>query len=99
VVIISRGRLIVESSLEELTAQVGGAVRIRSSDNARLGVVLAGEAIRVEAGEAHALVAYGTTSDRVGDLAFDHGIRVHELAADGSSLEEVFLELTARSDG
>jgi ABC-2 type transport system ATP-binding protein len=99
VVIISGGRLVVESSLEELTARVGGAVRIRSSDNVKLRGILAEETIRVEAGESHALVAYGATSDRIGDLAFDNGIRIHELVADGSSLEEVFLELTARSEG
>src|SRR6202042_1414162 len=36
VLIISRGRLVIESSLAELTARAGGAVRVRSADPERL---------------------------------------------------------------
>jgi ABC-2 type transport system ATP-binding protein len=36
VLIISRGRLVIESSLSDLTAQVGGAIRVRSADPAKL---------------------------------------------------------------
>ena len=43
------------------------------------------------------LLAHGTTSERVGDIAFAAGIPVHELIAESSSLEEVFLSLTAES--
>jgi ABC-2 type transport system ATP-binding protein len=98
VLIISQGRLVVESSLEELTSRVGGAVRIRTSDNDRFLAALQNAGIRGEMGESHVVVAYGATCERVGDLAFDNGLRVHELTADGSSLEEIFLELTARTD-
>ena len=38
---------------------------------------------------------HGTTSDRVGDIAFAARIPIHELASEASSLEEVFLELTS----
>jgi len=43
----------------------------------------------------HALLVHGTTSDRVGDIAFAAGVPVHELVAEGSSLEEIFLDLTS----
>ena len=43
----------------------------------------------------HALLAHGTTSERVGDIAFAAGVPIHELVAEGSSLEDVFLELTS----
>ena len=36
VLIISRGRLVIESSLSDLTARVGGAIRVRSADPAKL---------------------------------------------------------------
>src|ERR1700735_2380594 len=36
VLIISRGRLVIESSLAELTARAGGAIRVRSADPERL---------------------------------------------------------------
>jgi hypothetical protein len=45
------------------------------------------------------LLVEGAAPERVGDLAAEHGIRLHELVMDhaDASLENVFLELT--SDG
>ncbi len=97
VLIISRGRLVVETSLERLTARVGGSVRVRSPQLAQLAEALRREQIETTASNDHALLAHGTTSDRVGDVAFAAGIPVHELVAEGSSLEEVFLELTSET--
>ncbi len=95
VLIINHGRLVVESSLDQLTARVGGSVRVRSPRLSQLAEVLQREQIETSTTNDHALLAHGTTSDRVGDIAFAAGIPVHELAAEGSSLEEIFLELTA----
>jgi ABC-2 type transport system ATP-binding protein len=39
----------------------------------------------------------GIPQDRLGDLAFDNGIRVHELAPLQASLEQAFMELTRDS--
>jgi hypothetical protein len=44
-----------------------------------------------------ALVVHGLAADRIGDLAFENGIRLHELALAHASLEEAFMELTAAS--
>jgi ABC-2 type transport system ATP-binding protein len=44
-----------------------------------------------------ALVAQGLPVDQIGDLAFENGIRLHELAPAQASLEEAFMELTADS--
>ena len=35
------------------------------------------------------------TAETVGDIAFDKGIRLHELTMVRASLEEAFMELTA----
>ena len=96
VLIISRGELIVESSLEQLTARVGGSVRVRAPELAKLAEALNREQIETTPSD-HALVAHGTTRERVGDIAFAAGVAIHELVDDGSSLEEVFLALTAES--
>jgi ABC-2 type transport system ATP-binding protein len=40
------------------------------------------------------LTVRGTSTSRIGDLAFDHGIRIHELAPHQASLEEAFMEMT-----
>ena len=95
VLIINRGKLVVESSLEQLTARVGGSVRVRTPETARLLEALGREQLGATTSSDHTLLVHGTTSERVGDVAFAAGVPVHELVADGSSLEEVFLELTA----
>jgi ABC-2 type transport system ATP-binding protein len=43
------------------------------------------------------LTVRGLTSDQVGDLAFEYGVRLHELTVVRASLEEAFMELTADS--
>jgi ABC-2 type transport system ATP-binding protein len=94
VLIINRGRLVISSSLAELTARAGGAVRVRSSDPQRLATALRDEALQVTRGTDHALLVQGASSERVGDIAFAAGVPVHELVLDGGGLEDVFLELT-----
>lgn len=94
VLIINRGRLVVESPLAELTARIGGSVRVRTPEAGRLEEALRREQIDTATTNGQALLAYGTTSERIGDIAFAANIRVHELVAQSSSLEDVFLELT-----
>jgi ABC-2 type transport system ATP-binding protein len=97
VLIISRGRLVVESSLAELTARAGGAVRVRSADSQRLAAALRDADLQVTTGTGHALLVKGASSERVGEIAFAAGVPVHELVNDGGALEEIFLELTSEA--
>jgi ABC-2 type transport system ATP-binding protein len=94
VLIINRGRLVVESSLEQLTARVGGSVRVRTPNVEQLRHALDREQLQTSASNEHVLLVHGTTSEHVGDVAFATGIPVHELVTEGSSLEQIFLELT-----
>ncbi len=95
VLIISRGRLVIESPLAELTARAGGAVRVRSADPERLATALRHEELQVTAGSDQALLVNGASSDRVGEIAFAAGVPVHELMTAGASLEDIFLQLTS----
>jgi ABC-2 type transport system ATP-binding protein len=95
VLIINHGRLVTESSLDDLTARVGGAVRVRSPQLTQLAEALHRDGIESSVNNDHALIALGTTSEHVGDVALAAGIAVHELVTEGSSLEEVFLDLTS----
>ena len=95
VLIINRGRLVVESSLEQLTAHVGGSVRVRTPEPEKLSAALRRAGIETTPSNDHTLLAHGTSSERVGDLAFAAQVPIHELIAESSSLEEVFLELTS----
>jgi ABC-2 type transport system ATP-binding protein len=95
VLIINRGRLVAESSLEQLTARVGGSVRVRSPEPDKLLAALKGAGIDTTPSNDHTVLAHGTTSEHVGDLAFAAQVPLHELIAESSSLEDVFLELTS----
>jgi ABC-2 type transport system ATP-binding protein len=98
VLIINHGRLVTESSLSDLTARVSGSVRIRSPHLERLADALRGEGIQSTLEVDQTLHALATNAERVGDIAFAAGVVIHELVAEGSSLEEVFLELTSGGD-
>ena len=96
VLIINRGRFVAESPLAQLTARVGGSVRIRTPEPDRLRKALEQEQIRTSRSNEHALLAHGTSSEQVGRIAFAAGVPLYELVAESSSLEDVFLELTAQ---
>jgi ABC-2 type transport system ATP-binding protein len=97
VLIISHGRLVLSSSLAELTGRSGGAVRVRTGDPQRLTTALRDEALQVTTDTDHALLVQGASSERVGDIAFAAGVPVHELVNDAGLLEDIFLELTSRA--
>ena len=95
VLIINHGRLVAESTLDDLTARVGGAVRVQSPQLDALAAALQGQGIVTTRSNDHALLAQGTTKERVGDIALAAGVAIYELVTEGSSLEEVFLDLTS----
>jgi ABC-2 type transport system ATP-binding protein len=49
------------------------------------------------AGADGTLTVHGLTAVQVGDIAFEHGVRLHELTVVRASLEAAFMELTADS--
>jgi ABC-2 type transport system ATP-binding protein len=97
VIVIGRGRLIADCGMAELIARSSGqAVLVRTSqpdDLARVLAIKGGSVTR----EPDGLRVRGLAEDQIGDIAFTNGIRVHHLAADRSSLEQAFMELTADS--
>ena len=94
VVVVSRGRLIAQGTVDELTAGAGGAVWVRSPARDRLREALRARDLEPEDGQGDWLSVQGATLEVVGDTAAEHGIAVHELYRQSQSLEDVFLELT-----
>ena len=94
VVIINRGRLVVESALSDLTARLAGTVRVEAARPDALEVALhdAGVATDRENGALH---VHGVTADRIGQIALAADVELRQLVNESSSLEDVFLELTA----
>ena len=95
IVIINHGRLVTESSLGELTGRSTRAVHVRTPEPARLKEALMKAGIRFGAGHDDEVLVYGTTVEQVGDIAFGAGVPLHELGSESSSLEDIFLGLTA----
>ena len=95
VLIINRGRLVTFSSLAELTARLTGGVRVRAPGVGRLQNALAAESIRSTLLDGNELLVDGAPSASVGEIAFRAGVPLHELVPESSTLEDVFLELTA----
>jgi ABC-2 type transport system ATP-binding protein len=93
VVIIHRGKLVAHESVAALTARATGATRVRSPQAERLLGRLREEGISVEAVEPTRL-SVDAPPERIGDLAAELGVPLHELVAETGTLEEAFLELT-----
>jgi ABC-2 type transport system ATP-binding protein len=93
VVVIARGRSVAQAPLPELLATGRGGTRVAGPDVARLGELLRAEGAELEAA-GDALVVHDRTGEQIGRLIAEHGIVISELGAVGTSLEEIFFELT-----
>jgi ABC-2 type transport system ATP-binding protein len=96
-IVIGRGRLIADCSVAEFIERNSvQAVRVRTPQPDALVAAIRRAGGRVgTAGEA--IVIHGLAADKVGDLAHENGIRLHELAVAQASLEEAYMEQTAAS--
>jgi ABC-2 type transport system ATP-binding protein len=94
VVIVNKGKLITKAPVDELLRGGAQTVRVRGPQGEEL-------ASRIHAAgldatlDGDALVVTGATTDQVGNAVA--GLTLHELSASASSLEDIFLELTAGS--
>src|SRR5215211_7912565 len=73
VLIINRGRLVVESPLREITGRVGATVRVRTPRPEQMQHALRREHLEATRTE-HTLNVRGTDGERVGEIAFAAGI-------------------------
>jgi ABC-2 type transport system ATP-binding protein len=98
VLIIAKGKLVIESPLSELTSRVGGTVRVRSPQASQLAEALRSAGYEISTGSDGTLIVSGAPIERVGEVAAANSIVLHELSSGGASLEEIFLELTSSGD-
>jgi ABC-2 type transport system ATP-binding protein len=96
VVIIDRGKLVVATTLAELTQRSTQTVRVRTPAVTRLQEVLAAAGLEVTPLGDERLVVVRSSAARVGELAAANGIALHELVGEAPSLEDVFLSITRR---
>ena len=92
-VVLGRGRLLADVSLEEMTA-ASAVVRVRTPSADRLAALLAGPGVQVDRDGPDRLSVTGRDSRFIGETALAAGIALHELAPAHESLEEAYLALT-----
>src|SRR3954466_871752 len=95
VVVIARGRLVRQGSLSSLEAGPTAAL-VRTPTPDLLREALTAYVVQDVDGR---LRVEGAKTDAVGHLAHARGIELHELAAESSDLERLFLEMTAETSG
>jgi ABC-2 type transport system ATP-binding protein len=97
IIVIGRGQLITQGSVNDLTASAQGTVLVRASNIEGLTKILETKSASVTTGIDDSISVSGLSSDDIGRVAFDAGIVVFELTPQRASLEEVFMDLTADS--
>jgi ABC-2 type transport system ATP-binding protein len=97
-VVIGRGRLISDTTVEEFVARAGGgAVTVRTPRAPQLRDLLLGPDITVTSETSDVLTVRGLSSEQIGMTAWQAGVPVFELTARNASLEEAFMQLTEDS--
>ncbi|HEY4334045.1 MAG TPA: ATP-binding cassette domain-containing protein [Ilumatobacteraceae bacterium] len=94
VIVVGRGKLIADSTVDEFTARGEQWVKVTSPRAADLTVVVQNAGGTVTSAGDDDLDVRGISAARIGDLALAAGIAVHGLTAQRASLEEVFFGLT-----
>jgi ABC-2 type transport system ATP-binding protein len=97
-VVIGRGRLIADTSVEEFVSRSSQqSVLVRSTDDVTLAALLAPAGAMITHPAGGGLDITGLTSTEVGQVALRAGIALSELTPQRASLEEAFMELTKDS--
>jgi ABC-2 type transport system ATP-binding protein len=96
VVIVSHGRLVLQTTLAELATQAGTStgMRVRTPEMERLRAILDAVPVAYSQSGPDSLTIDGATPEWFGPLAAQHQIVLYELVHDRGTLEDVFLSLT-----
>jgi ABC-2 type transport system ATP-binding protein len=95
VVIINRGQLIAEAPLTELTARLAGTVRVESADVDTLELALRHAGVNALERVNGTLLVHGLAAGRIGEIALGARVPLRQVVTESSTLEDVFLALTA----
>jgi len=97
-IVIGRGRIIADTSMADfIAASSSNRVRVVSPHATSLRNLLVDDGISITSSEPGVLDIEGVPAARVGDVAAEHGLTLHELTTVEASLEQAFMELTRDS--
>ena len=95
VVIINRGGLVVEAELGELTEKLAETVRVEATESAALERALLAAGVGAVERSNGTLRVRGASAEKIGEIALAVKVPLSQVVTESSSLEDVFLELTA----
>ena len=97
-VIIGRGRLLADTTVDDFTREAGGGgVKVSTTEATKLRSLLAGPDVTISSSSAEELLVSGRDAREIGAIAARHGVPLYELTAQSVSLEEAFMALTQDS--
>jgi ABC-2 type transport system ATP-binding protein len=97
-VVIGKGTLIAETSVQEFTAQhTNEAVRVVTPTPQLLVTALTKAGVRPSVSDDGGIVVTGVPSAQIGEIAARSSLTLHELTPIRASLEDAFMELTSDS--
>jgi ABC-2 type transport system ATP-binding protein len=97
-IVVGKGRLVAAAGTQELINRAStSSVIVRTPTPSALADLLRAVGASVADGGDGALVVTGVDASTVGDVAGDHGVRLHELSTQRASLEAAFMSLTGGS--
>ena len=97
VVVINNGRSVAQATLTEIIARSGGGMKVSGPDTRRLREILVTDGAEVSGNGD--LIVRNRSGEDIGRLIAEHQLVVSELSPVGSSLEDVFFELTEATGG
>lgn len=98
VIVMGRGRVLADAPLAELVRSwTRNTVRVRTPRPADLAAAVGGPEVEIVSSAPDLLDIVGLPAARIGDLAADRGIPLHELTPTTGSLEDAYLALTGDS--
>jgi ABC-2 type transport system ATP-binding protein len=97
IIVIGRGKLITQGSIDSLTATAKGTVFVRGSNHEQLLAALRGHGAELTEVNDEGLTVSNLSAEQVGQIAFDAKVVLFELTPQRASLEEVFMDLTSDS--
>jgi ABC-2 type transport system ATP-binding protein len=95
-IVIGQGKLLADTSMADFIQENSRSyVRLRSPQRERLLDVLHSSGLTPVQVDSGALEVDGATTEKLGELAAENGLVLHELSAQRASLEEAFMQMTA----
>lgn len=97
-IVIGQGQLLADTSMSDFIADNSRSyVRVRTTEPERLRDALSSDGITTTQVSDGSLEAEGDRAARIGEIAAQNGLVLHELSPQKASLEEAFMRLTAES--